>query len=157
MEYQGKYGMPGYYKIMAVSLKPDGCRILKGPREEKKLAEILRDDYNIGRYEKMIQLVIREMVEEGDQERILHLLSTEHLCDRLCNGEARVACSYLRKVDGEMLPVLAEVYPRKFGEQGELLEFMVYVRTRPEIKSRIEGCEWENEDAGKNKDRKSSL
>jgi len=127
MEYQDKYGVPEYYKIILVSLKPDGCRILKGPREEKKLAEILRDDYHIGRYEKMIQLVVREMVEENDRERILRFLSTENLRERFCSGETKVVCSYLRKIDGEMQPVSAAIFPRRFGEQGELQEFMIYV------------------------------
>ena len=128
MEYQTNHGIPKYYKIMLVSLKPDGCRILKGPREETKLAEILRDDYHIGRYEKMIQLVVREMVEENDRERISQLLSPQNLQERFCNGETKVTCSYRRKVDGNMQPVSVTVFPRSFGEQGELEEFMLYVR-----------------------------
>ena len=131
MEYQDKYGVPEYYKIMLVSLKPDGCRILKGPREEKKLAEILRDDFHIGRYEKMIQLVVREMVEENDRERISHMLSTENLREQFSSGETKVAFSYLRKIDGEMRPVSAAAFPRRFDEQGELQEFMIYVSVHP--------------------------
>lgn len=133
MEYQGNYRMPEYFKIMLVSLKPDGCRILKGPREEKKLAEILRDDFHIGRYEKMIQLVVREMVEENDRERILRLLSPDNLRERFRSGETKVTCSYLRIVDGKMQRVSAAVFPRRFGEQGEVEEFMIYVSAGPGI------------------------
>lgn len=133
MEYQGNYRVPEYFKIMLVSLKPDGCRILKGPREEKKLAEILRDDFHIGRYEKMIQLVVREMVEENDRERILRLLSLENLRARFRSGETKVVCSYLRIVDRKMQRVSASVFPRRFGEQGEVEEFMIYVSADPGI------------------------
>ena len=51
------------YKITCVSLKPDSCKIIKGPEEERRLVEALLDDYHISRYEKMIQLVVREMIE----------------------------------------------------------------------------------------------
>ena len=33
-----------YYKIALVGLKPDKCDIIKGPEEEKRLADILLDD-----------------------------------------------------------------------------------------------------------------
>ena len=98
MEYQNKQGMPECFKIMLVSLKPDGCKVLKGPREEIRLAEILRDDYHTSRYEKI-----------------------------LGSGEEKMACSYQRKVEGVMQPVSAEIFPRRFGEQGELEEFIIYV------------------------------
>lgn len=127
MEYQTEHRMPEYYKIMLVSLEPDGCRVLKGPREEKKLAEILRDDYHIGRYEKMIQLIVPEMVEENDRERVFQLLSLQNLQERFNNGEKKVAGSYRRKVAGDMQPVSVTVFPRRFGEQGKLEEFMLYV------------------------------
>lgn len=127
MKFQGNGGVPGYFKIMRVSLEPDSCRVLKGPQEEKKLAEILRDDFHSSRYEKMLQLVVREMVEESEQENISRLLSLEHLQEEFGSGGTEVTCSYQRKIDGRMQPVVAEVFPRKFGKQGELVEFMLYV------------------------------
>lgn len=87
MEYQKKQGMPECFKIMLVSLKPDGCKVLKGPKEEIRLAEILRDDYHTSRYEKMVQLVVREMVEESEQESVSQLLSLEHLQKILGSGK----------------------------------------------------------------------
>ena len=54
-----------YYKIALVGLKPDKCDIIKGPEEEKRLADILLDDYHISRYEKMVQLVVKEEIEES--------------------------------------------------------------------------------------------
>lgn len=135
MEYQEKQGLPECFKIMLVSLKPDGCRVLKGPREEIRLAEILRDDYHSSRYEKMIQLVVREMVEESEQEVISHLFSLEYLQKILGSGEEKMVCSYHRKVEGIMQPVSAEIYPRRFGKKGELEEFMVYVYQRNENKN----------------------
>ncbi len=127
MEYQEKQGTAECFKIMLVSLKPDACKVLKGPREEIRLAEILRDDYHTSRYEKMVQLVVREMVEESEQERVSQLFSIEHLQKILGSGEAKMACSYQRKVEGIMQPVSAEIFPRRFGERGELEEFIVYV------------------------------
>ena len=127
MDYQEKSGMAEYYKIMLVSLNPDACRVLKGPEPEKKLAEILRDDYHSSRYEKMTQLVIREMVAESEQESISDLLSLEHLQEELGSGVTKVTCSYMRKIDGVMQQVSTAVFPRRFGQQGELVEFMIYV------------------------------
>ncbi len=132
MEYQKKQGMPECFKIMLVSLKPDGCKVLKGPKEEIRLAEILRDDYHTSRYEKMVQLVVREMVEESEQESVSQLLSLEHLQKILGSGKEKMVCSYRRKVEGVMQPVSAEIFPRRFGKRGELEEFMVYVYQRNE-------------------------
>lgn len=132
MEYQEKQETPECFKVMLVSLKPDGCKVLKGSKEEIRLAEILRDDYHISRYEKMVQLVVREMVEESEQESVSYLLSLEHLRKVLGNGTEKMVCSYRRKVDGVMKPVTAEIFARRFGEQGELEEFMVYVYQRNE-------------------------
>ena len=44
MKFQENSEVPGYFKIMRVSLEPDSCRVLKGPQDEKKLAEFLRDE-----------------------------------------------------------------------------------------------------------------
>lgn len=127
MKFQENSEVPGYFKIMRVSLEPDSCRVLKGPQEEKKLAEFLRDDFHSSRYEKMLQLVVREMVEESDRESISKLLSLEHLREEFSSGGTEVTCSYQRKINGQMQPVVAEVFPKKFGKQGELVEFMLYV------------------------------
>ena len=67
------------YKITCVSLKPDSCKIIKGPEEERRLVEALLDDYHISRYEKMIQLVVREMIEESYQKEFFHIFSLQHL------------------------------------------------------------------------------
>ena len=128
MENLEKYGVLEYYKIMIISLVPDGCRLLKGPHDEKKLVEFLEDDYHIGRYEKMLQLVVREKIEESAQERVSHFLSLQYLKKQFESKETRVACSYQREIAGKMREVSATAYPRKFGEQGELEEFMVYIR-----------------------------
>lgn len=119
--------MPEYYKVMLVSLKPDKCRVLKGPGEEKKLAEFLRDDFHTGRYEKMLQLIVREMVEESERESVSQVLSPWHLQEELSQGVSKVTYSYLRKVDGELQQVSTSVFPRRIGEQGEVEEFMIYV------------------------------
>lgn len=153
MKFQEEQGRPECYKIMLVSLKPDGCRVLKGPMEEIRLAEILRDDYHSSRYEKMLQLVVREMVEESEQKVVLQQLSLEHLREALGNRTEKLECSYQRKIDGIMQPVTAEIFARRFGEQGELEEFMVYVYQRDE-KLGIEGCVWRSKGAGAGENRK---
>ncbi len=127
MEYLETYEKPEYHKIMRVSLALDGCRILKGPQDEKQLMEFLEDDVQIGRYRKMLQLVVREKVEESAQERVLQFFSPENLKTQFKNRETKVTCSYFRKVDGQLRPVSAAVYPRSFGKQGELKEFMIYI------------------------------
>lgn len=116
-----------YYKITLVSLAPDKCNILKGPEEEKRLAEILRDDYSISRYEKMLQLVIKEKVAANDQEFCFRLLSLESLQRAFRKGQDKVTGSYIRNVQGEMREVSVSIYPRRFGKQGELEEFMLYI------------------------------
>lgn len=73
-----------YYKITLVGLNPDRCVILKGPKEEKMLVEVLRDDYQISRYEKMLQLVIKEKVEQSCQEACFQALSLGNL-NHTCN------------------------------------------------------------------------
>lgn len=127
MKYQQTYGHSEYFKIMLVCMEPDSCRVLKGPGEEKRLAEILMDDYHVSRYEKMHQLVVREMVEESAQENVFRLFSTKHLQEEFGRGNTEVSCSYLRKIGGRMQRVRAAAFPRKFDEQGQLEEFMVYV------------------------------
>lgn len=127
MEYKGEYRIPEYYKVILVSLQPDRCKVLKGPVEEVRLAEALRDDFHSGRYEKMLQLVVREMVEESERERVFRELSLEHIQEELNGGTASLSCSYRRKAGAEMRQVSARVFPRRFGERGRVEEFMVYV------------------------------
>lgn len=115
------------YKITCVSLKPDSCKIVKGPEEERRLVEALLDDYHISRYEKMIQLVVREMVEESYRKEFFCIFSLEHLQEEFQNGKKRVVYSYLRKVDGQVRRVTTMLCPSRQGEHGELEEFMMYV------------------------------
>lgn len=127
MKYRETYRQPEYFKIMLVCMEPDGCRVLKGPAEERRLAEILRDDFNVSRYEKMLQLVVREMVEESVRENILRIFSTSNLMEEFQSGKTEVSSFYQRKVDGKMKNVRTAVFPRKFDSRGQLEEFMVYV------------------------------
>ena len=116
-----------YYKIALVGLKPDKCDIIKGPEEEKRLADILLDDYHISRYEKMVQLVVKEEIEESYHNSCFQIFSLKYLQQAFEEGKDHVTCSYLRKVNGEMQMVSTSIYPRKFGEDGELEVFMIYV------------------------------
>lgn len=116
-----------YYKITSVGLLPDKCNILKGSEEEKRLAAILRDDYHISRYEKMLQLVVKEEVAKKDQESCFEVFSLQYLREAFRQGKDQVTCSYQRNVDGEWRKVSAAIYPRKLNQHGELEEFMIYV------------------------------
>ncbi len=127
MDYKVRFQEKEYYKVTLVSLNPDRCRILKGPEEEKRLVEVLLDDYQISRYEKMIQLVVREVVEESYWSDFYHIFSLKHLQEEFQKGTANISYSYLRRIDENMQMVTASVYPRKFGSQGQLEEFMMYV------------------------------
>ena len=55
MEYKGRPGK-SYFKVVLVRVSAGEYVILKGPEEEKRLARVLQNDYNITKYEKMIQL-----------------------------------------------------------------------------------------------------
>ena len=61
MEYKGRPGK-SYFKVVLVRVSAGEYVILKGPEEEKRLARVLQNDYNITKYEKMIQLLAMEMV-----------------------------------------------------------------------------------------------
>lgn len=127
MEYGKKYWTMEYYKIILVGLEPDSYRILKGPKEEMQLVKILLDDYYVSRYEKMIQLVVREMIEERYRDEFCHIFSLEHLCREFEKGEEKITYSYLREIDGNVHQVRASAYPRKMREDGKLEEFMIYI------------------------------
>ena len=46
-----------YFKVVLIRVHTGEYCIIKGPEEEKYLAEILQNDYNSMRYDKMIQLL----------------------------------------------------------------------------------------------------
>ncbi|NBH13511.1 hypothetical protein D3Z36_04805 [Lachnospiraceae bacterium] len=130
MKLEDKYWGKEYYKIMLVSLAPDKCNILKGADEEKRLAEILQDDYSISRYEKMIRLVVKEKVAQEDQDFCFHLFSLDFLKEAFENGQDKVTGSYLRSIQGKMQKVFVSIYPRKMTRQRKLEEFMIYVTSQ---------------------------
>lgn len=124
-----------YYKITLVGLKPDQCSILKGPEEEKRLAAILLDDYHSTRYEKMLQLVVKEQVAKEDQDTCFKVFSLENLQEAFQQGKEQVTYSYKRNINGTWQGVSAEIYPRKFGAQGELEEFMIYISRNGQLQA----------------------
>ncbi len=131
MRIEDKFWGKEYYKIMMVSLVPDKCNLLKGSEEEKRLAEILKDDYSISRYEKMLQLVIKEKVAHEDQDFCFRLFSLDFLKEAFEHGKDKVTGSYLRDIQGTMQKVFVSIYPRKLTRQMGLEEFMIYVSGGP--------------------------
>lgn len=126
MEYGNKVCGRTYFKVVLVRLISDEYVILKGPKEEKFLAGMLRDDYNSTRYEKMIQLLAEEVVQEEYREQFYAIFSVENMRRVFGNWEGPVVFSYPRKIGGKLKWVTTRVYPR-LRQGGKLEEFMVYV------------------------------
>lgn len=126
MEYSNKISGNTYFKVVLVRLSSDEYIILKGPKEEKFLAGMLRDDYNSTRYEKMIQLLAEEVVQGEYREQFYAMFSMENMRKVFQNGEEPVEFSYPRKIGGKLKWVTTRVYPR-LRQGGKLEEFMVYV------------------------------
>ena len=78
MEYKGRPGK-SYFKVVLVRLSAGEYVILKGPEEEKRLARVLQNDYNITKYEKMIQLLAMEMVQKEYREGFCSIFSIENI------------------------------------------------------------------------------
>lgn len=121
-----------YFKVVVVKIPSDEYGIIKGPKEEKCLADILQDDHNSTRYEKMIQLLAAEMVEEEYQKEFCLIFSMENIKREFQKGKTVIEYSYMRNIEGERKMVNTRVYPRaRKGE--ELEEFMVYVTVKSDL------------------------
>lgn len=126
MEYNEKQNQNNYFKVVLVRISTDEYIILKGPQEEKLLAGILRDDYNTTRYDKMIQLLADEVVQQEYREAFLTIFSMGNMLKEFGEGKAMVEYSYIRDVGNERKMVNTRVYPR-LKQNNRLEEFMVYV------------------------------
>ncbi len=126
MEYNEKQNQNNYFKVVLVRISTDEYIILKGPQEEKLLAGILRDDYNTTRYDKMIQLLADEVVQQEYRETFLTIFSMGNMLKEFGEGKAMVEYSYIRDVGNERKMVNTRVYPR-LKQNNRLEEFMVYV------------------------------
>ncbi len=131
MEYSNKEKGREYFKVVLVRVSADEYVILKGPKEEKFLAGMLRDDYNSTRYEKMIRLLAEEVVQETYREQFYAIFSMENMLEAFQDREGPVEFSYIREIGGELEPVTTRVYPR-LKQGGKLEEFMVYVQCHEE-------------------------
>ena len=124
MEYKGRPGK-SYFKVVLVRVSAGEYVILKGPEEEKRLARVLQNDYNITKYEKMIQLLAMEMVQKEYREGFCSIFSIENISKGLKGGGV-VQYTYKRKVCDTWETVHTKIYPRAW-QGDELEEFVVYV------------------------------
>lgn len=126
MEYNEIQKKNHYFKVVLVRISTDEYIILKGPQEEKLLAEILQDDYNSTRYEKMLQLLADEVVQKDYRETFFKVFSMENMIKQFEEGKTMVEYSYIRNVDSEKKMVNTRVYPR-LKQNNKLEELMIYV------------------------------
>ena len=122
MEYNEIQKKNHYFKVVLVRISTDEYIILKGPQEEKLLAEILQDDYNSTRYEKMLQLLADEVVQKDYRETFFKVFSIKQFEE----GKTMVEYSYIRNVGSEKKMVNTRVYPR-LKQNNKLEELMIYV------------------------------
>ncbi|MCI8682447.1 MAG: hypothetical protein HFH50_05560 [Lachnospiraceae bacterium] len=126
MEYNEIQKKNHYFKVVLVRISTDEYIILKGPQEEKLLAEILQDDYNSTRYEKMLQLLADEVVQKEYRETFFKVFSMENMIKQFEEGKTMVEYSYIRDVGSEKKMVNTRVYPR-LKQNNKLEELMIYV------------------------------
>lgn len=126
MEYNEIQKKNHYFKVVLVRISTDEYIILKGPQEEKLLAEILQDDYNSTRYEKMLQLLADEVVQKDYRETFFKVFSMENMIKQFEEGKTMVEYSYIRDVGSEKKMVNTRVYPR-LKQNNKLEELMIYV------------------------------
>ena len=126
MEYNEIQKKNHYFKVVLVRISTDEYIILKGPQEEKLLAEILQDDYNSTRYEKMLQLLADEGVQKDYRETFFKVFSMENMIKQFEEGKTMVEYSYIRNVGSEKKMVNTRVYPR-LKQNNKLEELMIYV------------------------------
>ncbi|GFI29554.1 hypothetical protein IMSAGC013_00940 [Lachnospiraceae bacterium] len=126
MEYNEIQKKNHYFKVVLVRISTDEYIILKGPQEEKLLAEILQDDYNSTRYEKMLQLLADEVVQKDYRETFFKVFSMENMIKQFEEGKTMVEYSYIRNVGSEKKMVNTRVYPR-LKQNNKLEELMIYV------------------------------
>ena len=126
MEYNEIQKKNHYFKVVLVRISTDEYIILKGPQEEKLLAEILQDDYNSTRYEKMLQLLADEVVQKDYRETFFKVFSMENMIKQFEEGKTMVEYSYIRNVGSEKKMVNTRVYPR-LKQNNKREELMIYV------------------------------
>ncbi len=120
-----------YYKVALVKVQADDYVILKGPKEEKRLAKVLQNDYNSTKYEKMLRLLAEEVVDKEYREKFYAVFSMENILKEFGEGRPVLEFSYRRSVGRQKRMVTTRVYPRMM--QGGLMEeFMVYVACHEE-------------------------
>lgn len=124
MRYNGEEKT--YFKVVLIRVHTGDYCIIKGPEEEKRLAEILQNDYNSTKYEKMIQLLGAEVVQREHQKEFRSRFSAESVLKEFEKGKSVIEYSYMRIIDGVQRAVSARIYPRT-GQGEKTEEFMVYV------------------------------
>lgn len=124
MVYDGE--QKTYFKVVLIRVHTGEYCIIKGPEEEKYLAEILQNDYNSMRYDKMIQLLGAEVVQREYQKEFLDRFSVASVLKEFQEGKSVLEYSYIRIIDGEQRAVSTRIYPRA-GQGEKMEEFMVYV------------------------------
>lgn len=120
-----------YYKVILVKVRTGDYCVIKGPEEEKQLADILQNDYNSTKYYKIIQLLGAEVVQKEFQKEFQLIFSMEHILEEFRNGKTVLEYVYSRNVDGCWKEVSTRVYPRT-GQGEQIEEFMIYVTVRTE-------------------------
>lgn len=115
-----------YYKVIWVDLDDNDCDLLKGPEDELKLLEMLRDDYNSSRYDKWVRLISREKVKEEDVQFFVSAFCSANIRRQFREGKEMLEYFYVRKVGAEDARVRARVYVKE-GPMDNPMEVLIYI------------------------------
>lgn len=116
-----------YYKVIWVDLDDNDCDLLKGPEDELKLLEMLRDDYNSSRYDKWVKLIAKEKVKKEDAEFFVAAFCSENIRRQFQSGKKMLEYFYVRKVGTEEARVRARIYVKE-GSMDNPMEVLIYIK-----------------------------
>lgn len=115
-----------YLKVIWVDLKNNDCDLQKGPGDEVKLMQMLRNDYNSSRYDKWVRLITYEKIEKEYIEFCMQAFSSRNIKKEFRKGKKQIECSYVCLIEGEYRKVCARIR-RKAGWYHFPDEVMIYI------------------------------
>lgn len=126
-KYPNKEELEQYYKVILVDFKNNDCKILKGPEDERKLIEILQDDYNCSKYDKWVALIANEKVKKEDADFFRTVFSSKNIKKEFRRGKEYLEYYYFYIVDGEERRARAKIC-HKGGFRCFPRKVMIYVK-----------------------------
>ena len=125
-KYYEKENLEKYFKVIWVNLRNNDCDLLKGPEDERKLMNILLNDYNCRKYDKWVTLIANEKVNKEDADYFKKVLSSADIKKEFQKKKGDVEYCYIYNVDGEERRVRTRISHRT-GIRCFPGEIMIYV------------------------------